>query len=169
MAGRGRRPTPAPLKKLQGSRRWKKTAPAPSAPTSPLDASRPPDYVAADPVARAEWDRVVAALGELGVVRDADVTVAGLYCSSYALLRRMLAALARDKRGGAITPQGRANPLFIQYAKLLALVRLYLGELGLTPATRGRLAPPAPAEEDPFAEFDRWTETTQSPDLPKPS
>jgi P27 family predicted phage terminase small subunit len=151
----GRRPKPTRLKVLTGSRRVRRDGREPVPPSGVPP--RPPDL---DEVGQAEWDRLIPALARLGLLTQIDWTLPWLYCDTYSECVRMRWALAQAAGGGFVVraPDGsvKANPLYIQYLKAKHQLRLLLGEMGLTPASRARLvaASPVEAEDDPFAEFE---------------
>jgi P27 family predicted phage terminase small subunit len=151
----GRRPKPTRLKVLTGSRRVRRDGREPMPPSG-----LPPRPTDLDDVGLAEWDRLIPELSRLGLLTQIDWTLPWLCCDTYSECVRMRRTLARLAGGGFLlrAPDGtvKANPLYIQYLKAKHQLRLLLGEMGLTPASRARLVAPsaAEAEDDPFAEFE---------------
>lgn len=103
-------------------------------------------------VARREWRRVVPVLKYTAGLATVDVTILTDYCICVARIdecerdmsrRGMLIEGERGwQKNGSTTVAG-------QYRTQL---RAYIGELGLSPSSRGRIAPPKDGgdEDDPF-------------------
>ena len=123
--------TPTALKKLAGNpgkRPMNDREPQPSGRIGPC-----PDWFSAD--ARLEWDRIVPELDRLGVLTSVDAAVVEGHCLTYGEI------VATAKAGEPVK------------AALLAQMRAYAGELGLTPSARSKLIAPKGGDGDPADEF----------------
>jgi P27 family predicted phage terminase small subunit len=111
-----------------------------------------PDFLTGE--ACEEWDRVVPALAELGLIAKTDRALLAVHAQTWADLQAVQGAL-----GGEFTivrPTGVVvvNPLYKVWESLLSTLLTVDKALGLTPASRLRLpAPPRPAANDPFDEL----------------
>ncbi|NEX63452.1 P27 family phage terminase small subunit [Noviherbaspirillum galbum] len=92
-----------------------------------------PDWLPVE--ARDEWNRIVPELDNLGVLTCVDNAVLVGHCATYA-------EIVSTVRAG--------EPL---KAALLAQMRAYASELGLSPAARAKLAVPKREEDDETAQF----------------
>lgn len=153
---RGRKPKPSALHELQGTRnRRKNTEPRPSGiPTCPKHLDR---------VAKAEWKRISEELISVGLLTSADRAALAAYCVAYSRWARAEAELQRLSAGDdlksllTIAAKSKfpiAHPLIGISNAAAKLMKEYLVEFGLTPASRTRLTvDTAPASADPFSEF----------------
>lgn len=96
-----------------------------------------------DGLAADEWDRVAPHV--LGTVTEVDQTVFAVYCQTYARWREAEKEL---NDGGLVLSSGKPNPAARQSDALLKQLRGLLAELGLTPASRGRLLQGPPQNEE---------------------
>lgn len=134
---RGRIPKPTAVKIMEGNpgkRRINGSEPKP--PSSLPDC---PDYLA--PEAKAEWARLAGILNQIGLLTQVDRTLMAAYCQTYARwveAERKLAETPLILR----TPAGyiQQSPWLSISNKQLELMAKYMTELGLTPASRSRLA-----------------------------
>ena len=134
---RGRIPKPTAVKILDGNpgkRRINGSEPKP--PKSMPDC---PDYLA--PEAKEEWERLAGTLNQIGLLTQVDRTLMAAYCQTYARwveAERKLAETPLILR----TPAGyiQQSPWLSISNKQLELMAKYMTELGLTPASRSRLA-----------------------------
>lgn len=134
---RGRIPKPTAVKIIEGNpgkRRINGSEPKP--PSSLPDC---PDYLA--PEAKAEWARLAGVLNQIGLLTQVDRTLMAAYCQTYARwveAERKLAETPLILR----TPAGyiQQSPWLSISNKQLELMAKYMTELGLTPASRSRLA-----------------------------
>ena len=134
---RGRIPKPTAVKLLDGNpgkRRINGREPKP--PGSLPDC---PDYLASE--AKAEWARIAHILNQIGLLTQVDRTLMAGYCQTYA---RWVEAERRLAETPLIlrTPAGyiQQSPWLSISNKQLELMAKYMTELGLTPASRSRLA-----------------------------
>lgn len=125
----------------RGSKRVKKTAAADPLSTPPVDAGPP---LGLDGVALAVWMEIVPKLIAGGTLQAVDRIALGTYCTTHAQVVELRATLKReglivDGRAGIQKPHPALRPLRQAEAAALALAR----EIGLTPASRGRIPRPA--------------------------
>lgn len=105
--------------------------------------------------ARAEWKRVIAAIGATGVITRADRAALIVYCQAWADYVTVYKAV-EDQGRTFVTPQGYVakNPMVTIMNEARAAVLKFAQEFGLTPAARTRVqAPDKVAAEDPFEKF----------------
>lgn len=121
----GPKPAPTALKKLAGNPGKRALNEREPKPTTGAPAC--PDWMPAE--GRAQWERVVPELDRLKMLTTVDSAVLEAFCAVYA-------EFVGSVRAG--------EPI---KASLIAQMRFYAGELGLTPAARARLAAP-PGQED---------------------
>jgi P27 family predicted phage terminase small subunit len=133
---RGRKPVPTRLKVLAGNPGKR-----------PLNQSEPQPALAfpecpseVGPTARAEWDRLVPELGELGLLTHFDRAALAVYCGAYALWAEATAAI---QKYGAIVKSPSGYPMqspYIGIANRQAELMIRLAsEFGFTPASRSRI------------------------------
>jgi P27 family predicted phage terminase small subunit len=143
-----RKPKPTALTVLEGpGRRPRRSAPRPTCPAHLSEA------------AREEWERLVEVLDEIGVLTRADRGALAAYCQAYG--RWVEAELKLAATPPILkTPAGylQVSPWMTVANRQMELMARFMGELGLTPAARSRLAVerprgPRPWEYDPAAEF----------------
>jgi P27 family predicted phage terminase small subunit len=135
---RGPPPKPSALKKREGT--YRKDRAARNEMSAPVGAPTRPDWLDAE--GRAEWDRVVPQLLELGVLARIDQATLADYCAAHSLA---VSATRRYQREGLIQKvngQKQPHPM-IKIAKearaqALALAR----EFGLSPSSRTRVGKP---------------------------
>lgn len=148
MGKRGPRPKPSELKKLEGTYRKDRVAKREVQP--PLGTPDRPAHL--DPVAAAEWDRVVSVLGATGVLTRIDGVGLEAYCTNYAMALwfqgvAIKAPMIRTLKGAL-----KINPAVTEARKYWQLVRQFLSEYGMTPAARTRVSAPAGSEQSDQAE-----------------
>lgn len=151
MAKRGRKPKPLELKILSGTNRGA----VPSSPGDGFAAGVPekPAMVAADEIASAEWDRVAGELAARRILSTADRGILTSYCNAFSRLHKAWAlcdAFEIRTKDGAGTKGNPAVPMAAQASKDLAS---FASELGLTPASRSRVAGASATAVDGFEEF----------------
>ena len=127
---------PVNIKKKQGTYRpgrENKQAPQP-----PLGIPEP--RVEMDKYAREEWDFITAELKELGVIANIDRAALEIYCVTYSEWRQ---ASEQVKKDGFIitTIKGNdiQNPLVGFCNRKIEIMRRFLSEFGLTPASRAKV------------------------------
>lgn len=150
----GRKPAPTAIKLLRGVGAHRLNPDEARMPRAPDSFDTPPEELAGDRVALAEWGRVVPLLRRIGLVSLAErgalialCQVWSQYCAAQGQIRREGMVLETE-RGSVV------NPLIgIQDKALKHLQRLW-GDLGLTPSGRSRLA--ALPAGDPAAKPTKW-------------
>ena len=153
MGRRGPPPKPTKLKLLEGTFRKDRVAPdeftpAPGEPECP-------QQVRKNPLALAQWKRVVTELVDKNVLAKVDVAHLHGYCVAYAAAE--LAQARYDKKPEVKTPFGpKTNPAYSEAIKWWEKVRAFGNDLGLSPSarTRGSMQPKEePKQKDPLAKF----------------
>lgn len=125
------RPTPTAIKKLAGNpgkRPYNDREPMPA-----KGAPKCPEWLTGD--ALAEWQRIVPELDRLGVLTSVDGAILEAHCLTY---------------GEIVATVKAGEPL---KAALLAQMRAFASELGLSPASRAKLAIPKGSDDDETAQF----------------
>ena len=147
MGRRGPPPKPTALKRLAGNpghRPLNMNEPHPPAGVPPC-----PESVLADPIAKAEWDRVVPELLGMRVLSEVHMAALGAYCNSFSEWQRAEEILRRDGRTYKL-PNGTVckHPAvgIAQQAKMM--VRAFAAEFGMTPASRSRLHVTIPDDQE---------------------
>jgi P27 family predicted phage terminase small subunit len=134
---RGRKPKPTALKLVEGNpgkRPINSREPKPtlSVPTCPAHLS---------PTAKAEWKRLARQLHTLGIISQLDRAALAAYCQAYG---RWAEAEKRLKETPTLIklPSGyiQPSPWLAIANKQLELMHKYMGELGLSPASRSRVS-----------------------------
>ncbi len=141
---RGRKPAPTSLRRLNGNpgkRGYNHAEPVP--PEGLPDCPRHLTEVARD-----EWARIAGALYDMGVLTMVDRAALAAYCQAYA---RWVEAEEKLKETPVMlkTPSGyvQQSPWLSVANKQMELMGRYMAELGITPASRSRVAAYAAAEE----------------------
>ncbi len=148
----GRKPKPSSLHELEGTRNRHKNKG-----NDPQFIGLPTCPKHLDKVAKAEWKRVSAALIAQGLLTAVDRAALAAYCAAYSRwanaeenLQKFGAVIKSPKSGFPI-----ANPYVGIANTSLTLMRQFLTEFGMTPASRSRLAvaDSGTKSADPFATF----------------
>lgn len=154
---RGRKPKPTALKLLDGNPG--KRAINGAEPKPPRTLPTCPEHLSA--AAKAEWKRLAKTLNQVGLLTQADRTVMAGYCQCYG---RWVEAELKLAETPLIlrTPAGyiQQSPWLSISNKQLELMAKYMTELGLTPASRSRLAIQMNTGPKPW-ECDGITEVTR--------
>ncbi len=134
---RGRKPKPTAVKLAEGNpgkRRINGHEPKPAGSLPDC-----PAHLSAE--ARAEWHRIAANMNRIGLLTQVDRTTMAAYCQCYG---RWVEAEQKLAETPAILrmPSGyiQQSPWLTTANKQLELMAKYMAELGLTPASRSRLA-----------------------------
>jgi len=105
-------------------------------------------------LARGEWRRLEPQLRAAGVLTVADRATLAAYCREYQRWVDAEAAIA--KTGGEVTTTDAGNmiqnPWLAVANKALVLMRGFAADLGISPASRSRVAAAVP--EDPMDQLD---------------
>jgi P27 family predicted phage terminase small subunit len=125
----------------RGKRAWNHAEPQPPEGTPDC-----PEHLSAE--ARAEWYRLVDTLVSMGVISIVDRAVLAAYCQAYG---RWVEAEEKLKETPLLfkTPSGyvQQSPWLNGANKQMELMGRYMAEIGLTPASRSRIAIANPANE----------------------
>jgi P27 family predicted phage terminase small subunit len=133
---RGRRPKPTRIKVLTGNpgkRPLNVNEPRPE----PKVPDCPPEL---GPVARREWDRLVAELAKLHLLTTLDRSALAAYCGAYALWAEATEAI--QKYGTMVkSPSGypQQSPYVAVANRQAEIMMRIASEFGFTPASRGRI------------------------------
>lgn len=156
---RGRKPKPTRQREFEGNpgkRPLKQDEAQPPAPAETFD--EPPEELADNKFAAAEWRRLAPMLRRLRLVTDADRGALIAVCLEWA---RYIDATKKVALLGMVVkaPSGypMPNPYLSIATKALAGCSKLWPELGLTPSSRSRVTPAqpgAPGVADAFSEFD---------------
>ncbi len=148
---RGPKPMPTALRRMQGNlgkRGYNHDEPVP--PDAMPDC--PPHL---NSIARAEWDRLATDLYRMGVLTAVDRTALAAYCQCYG---RWVEA---EERLGSTPMLLKTNTGYVQQSpwlsianKQMELMGRYMAELGLTPASRSRVAAYAEVPNDPVRKIE---------------
>ncbi len=140
---RGRKPTPPALKLLKGSRvRPAKTKNSALKPR--IEKLDPPPYLREDGLA--EWNRLEPELRSLGILTTVDRGIFEAYCEAYGdamacgKLLESTSGVERFVIKGPDGKIGRNQIISVRNDARRAMVR-FAAELGITPASRSRVAP----------------------------
>ena len=144
---RGRRPKPTRLKILTGNPgkhplNQNEPRPSPEIPDCPPELG---------PVARREWDRLVAELEKLKLLTNLDRAALAAYCGAYALWSEATEAI---QKFGTMVKSPSGYPIQSPYVSIAnrqaELMMRISSEFGFTPASRSRIAVPNSAEPTLF-------------------
>ena len=142
---RGRKPQPTATRRRNGNpgkRGFNHHEPVP-----PEGLPDCPAHLSA--VARDEWERIAAALYDMGVLTMVDRAALAAYCQAYA---RWVEAEEKLKETPVMlkTPSGyvQQSPWLSVANKQLELMGRYMAELGITPASRSRVMVDGPGGEE---------------------
>lgn len=156
MSQPGPKPTPTPLRLLQGGRADELAAAEPQY-TKPVERPRAPGWLGG--FAEEEWDRVIADLFDTGIYTEVDESALAAYCMCYARwrhaevdLQKMAdldpvfhAAVIKTTNGNMIQ-----NPLVGVAATALKNMHRLAVEFGMTPSARTALRGAGSKEIDPM-------------------
>lgn len=159
----GRRPKPLAIHKLNGNPRHMSKAelngdnnpqPALTAPEMPKGLPR---------AARREFRRMVPLLQAIGVISEVDGLALAEYCRAHALIEMAQKEIDKngmtfityfeDKDGNAIAGDIKANPACSILSTQQKVMKSFLIEFGLTPASRSKLKITKKADADPMEQF----------------
>lgn len=144
MSGPPRKPTA--WRRMEGNRgkkAWNRAEPIP-----PEGVPDCPEHLGEE--ARAEWYRLVDTLATMGVITIVDRAVLAAYCQAYG---RWVEAEQKLKEAPLLfkTPSGyvQQSPWLNIANRQMELMGRYMAEIGLTPASRSRIAVSKASEPDP--------------------
>jgi P27 family predicted phage terminase small subunit len=151
---RGRKPKPTLLKVLDGNPGKR--------PLNEREPSAPPGIPECpawlDEEAKAEWERVIPELQEMGLLSSADRAALAAYCTAWS---RWVEAEAQVKKFGTVVKSPEKGfPMKSPYLSIadqaLETMRKLMVEFGLTPSSRSRIK--VPEDGDAADEFDQFLE-----------
>jgi P27 family predicted phage terminase small subunit len=119
-------------------------------PTYQLGEPPRPAHLAADPLALATWDVLVARLTTVGVLMVSHGEALTVLAEAWADYVRCREQLARTGWQIVVTDESglpKEHPLIRRSERLGLFLQRYLGEFGLTPVTGGRVAARLPDGE----------------------
>ncbi|MFP4066228.1 MAG: phage terminase small subunit P27 family [Spirochaetaceae bacterium] len=141
----GRKPKPPELHVLHGTDRpdrHPQNTPKPP-PTAP---SRPSWLL---PEAKREWSRITPILHRLGLFTVVDRASLAAYCQAYARWRQAEEIITAE---GFTTTTDKGNviqrPEVAIARNMMAAIRAFAAEFGLTPSSRGRISLPEAGDDD---------------------
>jgi len=148
---RGRKPKPTILRRAEGNlgkRGYNHAEPEP-----PEGCPDCPGHLS--DVAQEEWHRLAPGLHGMGVLTVIDRAALAAYCQSYGRWVEAEEKL-RDTPALIKTPSGyvQQNPWLSVSNKQLELMGRYMAELGMTPASRSRVAAFAEPSQDPVTRIE---------------
>ncbi|OKH70806.1 hypothetical protein EB72_24745 [Mycobacterium sp. SWH-M1] len=154
MGRRGPQSQPAALKLLKGNGIDKDIAgrPVNTGPKFNRGAPEPPTWLSR--AAREEWDRAVAELEPLDLLKPGDYAGLLLHCETYATWLQHL-AIVRKEGSTLVHPVSQKhykNPAQTIVETAAVQLRNSCREFGLTPASEQNLKSGRPAESDEYAE-----------------
>lgn len=156
MGKRGPAPKPTVMKKLQGNpgkRELNEDEPKYDTPKSLPD---PPDVLVGDKYARREWKVLGNILLKVGVLTEGDYNALAIYCKLYSRWYQA-EQLVKEEGLTMFTPKGVAVRPEVKIAQDTArLMKDYLKEFGLTPASRSAIKAVGMSEDeinDPFLQM----------------
>jgi P27 family predicted phage terminase small subunit len=121
------------------------------------DRVRPPAWLSDE--AKREFKRIAKEMQDLGVLTNVDVDALALYCDAYAAYvecTRIIEAegLMVEYTNKAAETNKVPHPLLTKKKQLAEQMKALATEMGLTPASRAKLAMPRQPEKEP-TEFDK--------------
>jgi P27 family predicted phage terminase small subunit len=150
----GRKPTPTALRVLKGNPNKRPLPADEPTPEAVRENVAPPEYL--NPAGAAEWRRVAPLLAKNGLLSELDLDGLGVYCRAFADWRD---ATAKLEQFGTVIKAPSGYPIQSPYvsiaAKALAVMRAFMTEFGLTPASRTRVTRSTPKIE-PSNPLDRF-------------
>jgi P27 family predicted phage terminase small subunit len=142
-----------PRKPTEQKRREGTERPAranPDEPVYPAEAPPMPEWLSE--TARAEWGRLIPLLASQGVLAVTDLGIYAAYCQGIADLEAVTKELETADRYYKSGTLIKEHPGVKLSLKLQEQIKLLASELGLTPASRSKVRPNAPAPpSDPMA------------------
>jgi P27 family predicted phage terminase small subunit len=150
MAKPGPKPQPTKLRLLRGNpgkRAVNKHEPKPRA-----EAPEAPAFLKRE--ALEEWRRLAPELERLGLLTIVDGAALAAYCQAY---QRWIQAERKVNREGLVldakSRYAQAHPAMAIAQRSMQIMRAFMAEFGLTPASRSRLSIEKPPEADPFEDY----------------
>ncbi len=134
---KGRKRTPTPILKMRGSRR---ATTRPNEPPLELGRPEPPAYIASDPVAMDEWNRLIPQLEARRTLCPLDRILVANLCLSVARLSEAQGRIAEFGQCADSSRGRRKLPENSIVEKCLEQIKSYMAELCITPASQSKAA-----------------------------
>lgn len=160
MGQRGPAPLPANVHLLKGNPSKLPIADLLGELKVPAELPEMPEHIAANPIARDEWERIGPELLTLGLVGRIDRAALMAYCMAYADVVRCDQMIRRlnyiDPNGVAgevlTTPSGykQQSPWVQMRTRAAEAMKGWMREFGMTPSARSRVTPGESAQGDLF-------------------
>lgn len=159
----GRRPKPAAMHRLNGNPSMLSKSELNEA-ENPQPALVEPEMPKGMPKpARREWRRIVPLLLNLGVLAETDGLALAAYCQAHALVEQAQKEIDahgltfiqkfENKEGDIVDGDIKANPAVTIFMQAQKVMKSFLIEFGLTPASRRNLKINKKAAGDPMEAF----------------
>jgi P27 family predicted phage terminase small subunit len=161
MGKRGPAPYTAKLKLLKGTRN--RPGQPENIPEPELKIPKAPKGISK--AAKKEWKRIGKLLADVGVISETDQAALAMYCETYSAFLDLSRKLDKegiiieekklDKDGAVIKGSvgiPRVNPLLLVRDRLSNQLRQIMSELGITPASRTRVAGTKPKSQEKSGE-----------------
>lgn len=139
MAKRGPAPKPTKMKLIQGTYRPDRSVKNELSP--PADVPKCPTFIKGE--ARREWKRIVPELAALGILSRIDRAALAAYCTAWETVVESHQDIEEQGRT-ILNDKGRMvqNPNVAIRARAMDMLRMYMSEFGMTPASRARISVP---------------------------
>lgn len=145
----GRRPKPMAMHRLNGNPRHFSQAEL-NEDENPQPKLAPPEMPKGlSKCARREWRRIVPLLQQIGVLSEIDGRALAAYCDAAAMVEQATKEIAKhgltfeecfeDKQGNVVVGSIKANPAVSIKFNAMKVMKTFLIEFGLTPASRRNL------------------------------
>ncbi len=151
----GRKNKPPELKIVQGTFRKDRDGKKPTK-RKKLTKMTPPYFL--DEEAKKEWKRIAQPLVDMGLLDEFGLMGLAAYCTNFS--RWIAAEKDIDEHGRSYTTVGRngekmrrQNPDVAIANEAMKLMKGFLSEFGMTPATRSKVIIKEQEEEDPMEKF----------------
>ena len=128
--------------------------------------------------ARREWRRIVPLLREVGVLSKIDGLALAAYCDAHGMVEEAEKLIRKggmtfvshfeDGEGNIVDGDIKANPAVAIKFQALKVMKSFLIEFGLTPASRSKLKIDKPAADDKMEAFLRKRPAQVTPFVVKP-
>jgi len=160
----GRRPKPLAIHQLNGNPRHFSKAELNGADNPQPDLIEPEMPKGMPKAARREWRRIVPLLKEINVLSKVDGLALAAYCRAHSLVEQAakeietggltFRVMYEDEDSGKMVPgEIKANPAVGIYMNAMKVMKSFLIEFGLTPASRSKLKVSKSSEADPMANY----------------
>lgn len=159
----GRRPKPLAIHQLNGNPSHFSQADLKGAEQPKPDLVRPEMPKGMPKAARREWRRIVPLLENIGVLSNVDGLALAEYCRAHALIEQAQKEIDKhglifvthyeSKDGDIVIGDIKQNPACAVLSTQQKVMKAFLIEFGLTPASRAKLKIQRPSDKDPMEAF----------------